>query len=291
MLVAIWVTLRFIHFTALILALGCAISTCWLAPDAFKPVLARRVWRLWRMALVANLVSATLMLAVQGGMMAGGWGDVISPTIWQAVLTTQFGGVWLWQIILSTISLAVLLLKPYRVGALLMVLLMGQVVLLAGVGHAVMAEGARGAFQQINHAIHLLSAAWWMGGLLPLLACMRLACKPRWRESAIRAMMRFSRYGHLAVALAIVTGIVNTLLIVGFPWPVDTRYLIMLWVKAALVAMMVAIAVYNRYALVPRFSQTAGIAQRQFITLTKVEWILSLLVVACVSLFATWEPV
>ncbi len=104
-------------------------------------------------------------------------------------------------------------------------------------------------------------------------------------------MMRFSRYGHLAVALVILTGGINTLLIAGVPWPVHSRYLSMLWVKACLVAVMVIIALYNRYLLVPRFNQSQGAAQRQFITLIKVEWILSLLVVACVSLFATWEPV
>lgn len=291
MLDATWITLRFIHFAALILALGCAISASWLAPDALKPVLARRLWRLWRMSLIANLFSAALMLCIQGGMMGGGWSDAFAPAIWLAVLTTQFGGVWLWQIMLSAASLVVFLLKPYRVGALLMILLLAQVVLLAGVGHAVMAEGMRGALQRANHALHLLSAAWWMGGLLPLLACMRLTRKPRWRDGAIRAMMRFSRYGHLAVALVIVSGIINTLMIAGVPWPPDSRYLIMLWVKAALVTLMVGIALYNRYWLVPRFNQSQGAAQRQFITLIKVEWILSLLVVACVSLFATWEPV
>lgn len=290
MLDATWIALRFIHFAALILALGCAISTCWLAPDNLKPVLARRLWRLWRIALIATLLSASFMLCVQGGMMGQGWEDVFSPAIWQAVLTTQSGGVWRWQIILSAISLIVLLFSPPRVGAWLMVLQLSQIVLLAGVGHAVVAEGLRGAFQRTNHTVHLLSAAWWMGGLLPLLACMRLARKPRWRDDAIRAMMRFSRYGHLAVALVIVTGLSNTLLIAGVPWPPDSRYLRMLWVKSALVAIMVTIALYNRYVLVARFNEAGG-AQRQFITLTKLEWILSLLVVACVSLFATWEPV
>lgn len=69
MLDATWIALRFIHFAALILALGCAISTCWLAPDNLKLVLARRLWRVWRIALIATLLSASFMLCVQGGMM------------------------------------------------------------------------------------------------------------------------------------------------------------------------------------------------------------------------------
>lgn len=53
-------------------------------------------------AAVWSLISATAMLAVQGGLMGTGWADVFSPNIWQAVLQTQFGGVWLWQIVLAT---------------------------------------------------------------------------------------------------------------------------------------------------------------------------------------------
>lgn len=37
----------------------------------------------------------------RGGLMGSGWRDVISTDVWGAVLQTQFGGVWLWQIILA----------------------------------------------------------------------------------------------------------------------------------------------------------------------------------------------
>ncbi|MEA7188011.1 hypothetical protein ONJ45_27840, partial [Salmonella enterica subsp. enterica serovar Virginia] len=42
----------------------------------------------------------------------------------------------------------------------------------------------------INHALHLLCAAAWFGGLLPVVYCMRMA-QGRWRQHAISAMMRF----------------------------------------------------------------------------------------------------
>ena len=78
-----------------------------------------------------------------------------------------------------------------------MLLAMGQFVLLAGVGHAAMNDGAAGALQRINHALHLLCAA--TGWRPALLYCMHLA-KGRWRVAAIYTMMRFSRVGHYAVA-------------------------------------------------------------------------------------------
>jgi putative copper resistance protein D len=61
----------------------------------------------------------------------------------------------------------------------------------------------------------------WFGGLLPFIYCLRLA-HGRWRQAAIGTMMRFSRYGHLAVAGVIASGVINALMIQGdyfaSPW-------------------------------------------------------------------------
>ncbi|MGC6744721.1 hypothetical protein ACP0HM_08190 [Escherichia coli] len=63
--------------------------------------------------------------------------------------------------------------------------------LLAGVGHATLNEGVTEKIHQTNHAIHLICAAAWFGGLLPVLWCMQLI-KGRWRHQTIQALMRFS---------------------------------------------------------------------------------------------------
>jgi len=54
--------------------------------------------------------------------------------------------------------------------------------------------------------------------------------------------------------------------------------------------MMVAIALANRYFLVPRFRPEAGREQQIFIRMTQAEVVLGALVLAAVSLYATWEP-
>lgn len=150
--------------------------------------------------------------------MGNGWGDVVNPDIWRSVLGTQFGSVWLWQIILAALTAGTAWLAPHK-GSRLLLLAMGQFVLLAGVGHATMNEGAVGALQRLNHALHVLCAATWLGGLLPLLFCMRLA-KGQWQPAAIYTMMRFSRVGHYAVAGVVLTGVFNALFILGIdiPW-------------------------------------------------------------------------
>lgn len=137
-----------------------------------------------------SLISATAMLAVQGGLMGTGWADVFSPNIWQAVLQTQFGGVWLWQIVLALVTLIVALMQPRNMPRLLFMLTTAQFILLAGIGHATLNEGVTAKIHQTNHAIHLICAAAWFGGLLPVLWCMQLI-KGRWRHQAIQALMRF----------------------------------------------------------------------------------------------------
>ncbi|MFB5743482.1 copper homeostasis membrane protein CopD [Cedecea sp. S5-13] len=290
MLSAFYIALRFVHFTALMVLLGSAICCSLLAPQRFKPILVRRLRAQWRPAVWLSLVSACLLFMAQAGLMGDGWRDVISPDVWQAVLSTRFGSVWIWQLLLAVVTLAVVLIGPRAMQGLLLLFAAAQLIVLAGVGHAAMHDGALGAFQRINHAIHLLSAAWWVGGLLPLLVCMHMAHKPRWRGPAITAMMRFSRYGHLAVAVVLVTGVVNSLLILGWSLPLESGYLRLLALKAGLVLVMVTLALINRYMLVPRFDAAQAGAQRRFIQLTWLEVILSVAVLLLVSIFATWEP-
>ena len=271
MLAFTWVALRFIHFTALMLVFGCALYGAWLAPVSVRRLMMRRFLRLQRHAATWSFISATLMLAIQGGLMGSGWRDVVSTDVWLAVLQTQFGGVWLWQIILALVTLVVTIMVPRSMPRLLLMLTIAQFILLAGVGHATLHCGIPGAIQQVNHALHLVCAAAWFGGLLPVLYCMRMA-QGRWREQAISTMMRFSRYGHLFV----------------IPWHMAYGRLLLL--KGALVMLMVAIALVNRYVLVPRMRQDNRGMTLYFIWMTELEWGIGAVVLAIVSLFATLEP-
>lgn len=288
MLALVYVVLRFIHFGALMLIFGNALYSVWFAPSSLQRLMTRRFQRQQKIAALISLTTALLMLGIQGGLMGNGWSDVFIPGIWRSVLNTQFGSVWLWQIILAAITAGAAWLAPQK-GSRLLLLAMGQFVLLAGVGHAAMNEGVTGALQRLNHAVHLLCAATWVGGLLPLLFCMRLA-KGHWQTSAIYTMMRFSRVGHYAVAGVMLTGIINALFITGFRVSWNTDYVQLLLFKCALVGLMVVIALVNRYFLVPRFQTGAGREQQIFIRMTQAEVVLGALVLATVSLFATWEP-
>lgn len=220
--------------------------------------------------------------------MGDGWADVWQPAVWQAVAGTRFGGVWIWQILLAWIGLAVVWIRPRHGARQLVALLAAQLLLSAGVGHAAMHDGLLGALQRTNHAVHLFCVASWFGGLLPFIYCLRLA-QGRWRQAAVYTMARFSRYGHLAVAGTLASGAINALLIQGgmigaSPWG---RLLL---IKCALVAGMVVIALVNRYVLVPRMSASGSRAESLILRTTQAEIGLGALALLAVSLFATWEP-
>ena len=74
-------SLKFIHFTSLMLVFGFAMYGAWLAPLTIRRLLTKRFLRLQQHAAVWSLISATAMLAVQGGLMGAGWSDVFSPNI------------------------------------------------------------------------------------------------------------------------------------------------------------------------------------------------------------------
>ncbi|HAB5713466.1 TPA: copper homeostasis membrane protein CopD [Salmonella enterica] len=289
MLTFVWITLRFIHFASVMLVYGCALYGAWLAPASIRRLMTRLFLHLQQHAAAWSVISAAFMLAVQGGLMGGGWPDVFFVSVWGAVLQTRFGAVWIWQIILALVTLAVVVIAPVKMQRRLLILTVAQFILLAGVGHATMRDGVAGTLQQINHALHLLCAAAWFGGLLPVVYCMRMA-QGRWRQHAISAMMRFSRYGHFFVAGVLLTGIGNTLFITGFTAIWQTTYGQLLLLKCALVVLMVAIALTNRYVLVPRMRQENPRTDLWFVRMTQIEWGVGGIVLAIVSLFATLEP-
>jgi putative copper resistance protein D len=287
----LWIGLRALHFLSVLLLAGSAFYTALLAPRRYRPLLSQRLALLLRTSALLSLFSALLMLATQTGLMSGDWRNVSDSATWQAVLSTRFGRVWRWEITFALLSTLALLLRGTLRQNLLLCSGLLQLVALAGVGHAAMRDGWPGLLQQGNHALHLIAAAFWAGGLLPLLLLMREARQIAFRTDAIRCMMRFSRYGHLAVALALLTGIINSVLIAGSPlhWQA-TLWSELLVVKVLLVMLMIAIALTNRYLLVPRFRLAASNAAHLFIRLTQLELLLAIIVIGLVSVFATLSP-
>lgn len=289
-LTSFYILCRWLHFAALMSLVGAGVYTTLLAPARYRADLTRRLMPTLVVACWLTLLSAVLLLAAQTGKMGEGWQDTLDVDIWLAVLQTQFGRVWQLQLALAALGCLALLLRGAPRQRTLLLCAALQLAGLAFTGHATMLEGAAGLFQRVNQMVHLLSAAFWAGGLLPVIVLMQEVRRPQQRYDAVRTLMRFSRYGHLAVVLVVVSGAVNGLLLLGWPPASFRLYSQLLLLKTLLVGAMIGIALYNRYWLVPRFQRSGEKAQQQFINSTLAEIGLAAAVLMAVGVFATLEP-
>ncbi|MFK3840806.1 copper homeostasis membrane protein CopD [Serratia sp. NPDC087055] len=291
-LATLFVLCRFVHFAAVMLMFGTSLFTALLSPQRLSPYLTRDVRPLLVSCTWLAGLSAVALLAIQAGQMGDGWADTWRLEVWWAVLGTTFGEVWRWHLGISLLALLSLWLAEPRRTQLLALLSTLLLVSMAFIGHAAMHEGILGVLHRFNHALHLLAAGYWFGSLLPLLVCLRYLAQPQSRSDAITTLIRFSRWGHLAVALVVLTGVINSLIILG-SWPlnVDSPYQRLLLFKTALVALMVMVALANRYAIVPAMSSMPRLAQRGLVLACWTEVGLGAGVLLLVSLFATYAPV
>ena len=279
---------------AAMLAFG-ASAYLWLyTPDALRRSLAPAVGRLVATASVIALVTAILWLQLEAASMADDWNAATDPGVVGAVLTdTAFGNAWIARLVLAA---ALVLAAFLRRGHWTTICILSGLLLasLALVGHAAMQTGAEGVLHRADHAVHLLAAGAWLGGLAPFLLCLGAYSDARRRREAVGAMMRFSFFGHFVVAAIVGTGIVNIALTSGrAQLPPTTPYRALLDMKIAIVAAMIAIAVFNRYRLVPRLVPRLKRMEDPTATLrltSVVEVVLGTIVVAIVSVFALLDP-
>jgi putative copper resistance protein D len=189
-------------------------------------------------------------------------------TLVAVVFATRFGKVWQAQAALSLLLAAVLpvALTFARRRACYVGTLLGSgglLVGLASVGHATMVSGISGAFHLANHSLHVMAAAAWLGGLLPLafvLAAAHRNASGPWSSMARRCLGSFSKMGYVAVAVLMLTGLGNAgFLIRDTHALLITDYGHVLLLKVGLFALMLAFAARNRFALMPRLASPGAV--------------------------------
>jgi len=159
-------------------------------------------------------------------------------------------------------------------------------------GHANMHEGVRGVLHHGNDALHILAAGFWLGSLVMLPSCLAHLARPATRPEATIALRRFSSAGHGAVALVLVSGIANTLLILGhLPLDASSPYQRLLALKIVLVMAMIGVALANRYVFMPRLGDDPVRAVARIRHGTFAELALGGGVLALVSWFGLLDPV
>jgi copper resistance protein D len=275
---------------ATMMAFGASAYLWFYAPDTLRHALSPPARRLIAASSLIALLTAVVWLALEAASMADDWSAAFDPGVVAAVLTdTSFGHAWIVRLVLAA---ALVVAAFARRDHWPMIVILSALLLasLALVGHAVMQTGAEGVLHRANHAVHLLTAGAWLGGLVPFLLCLALYADDTLRRDALGAMMRFSFFGQFVVAALVLTGIVNVALVSGHaPFPPATPYRELLDAKIVLVAGMIALALFNRFVVAPRLAKgTMALHVLRATSLLEVG--LGTIVVALVSVFALLDP-
>lgn len=133
---------------------------------------------------------------------------------------------------------------------------------LAWMGHAAATEGALGRVHLLSDLFHVLAAAVWLGALAGFLGLLFAAPRtPEARPSLHAALARFAGIGSAVVAVLILTGSVNSWILVGpdrFESLWTTSYGRLLSLKVLLFLVMLGLAASNRYRLTPALGRSLG---------------------------------
>jgi putative copper resistance protein D len=282
---------RFAHFLAAMLAFGMSAYLWLYAPERLRLALSPVVRRLALIASLVALITAVAWLALESASMADDWSAAIDPQAIGAVLTdTAFGHAWAAHLILAAALVAVVIFEPSARWVATAVASAALLASLGLVGHAAVQTGAEGILHRVNHAVHLLTAGAWIGGLVPFAMCLSAYRRDDLRKDAVRAMMSFSFWGQFIVAAIVLSGAVNIALTSGrAPIPPTTPYRALLVAKIIIVGIMIALAIVNRYVLAPRLKSSATALAALRLT-SAAEVALGCVVIALVSVFALLDP-
>jgi putative copper resistance protein D len=259
------VVARLLHFAAVTALAGVSFFPLYAYANAEPIVLLR--WRqgVLLAAAVAALLSGILWFVFSVANMSGTLADVADrDVLWTVLNETSFGRVWTARMLLAVIVLVVISRRfASTVGPqpdwIMPSLTAALLASLAGVGHSQIEEGMAGVIHVTSDTAHLLAAGAWLGGLLPL--GFILAHDGRETDTARatdldEVLLRFSGMGYIAVATLIGSGLANGWLLIGSVSGLfATPYGQLLLVKLALFAGMLALAVSNRFWIVPSLTK------------------------------------
>jgi putative copper resistance protein D len=297
---------RLLHYAAVTTLAGVAFFPLYAYSSAEPAELSRRRQAVLLAAAVGAVLSGMLWFVFAVANMSGALADVADREVVGTVLSdTAFGGVWMARMLLAAVIVAVTSVGPSRMpiaGRDLVMAFLAAVLLasLAGTGHALIEEGLTGIIHIASDTAHLLAAGAWLGGLVPLGFILLDASlgKGGPMVDVDRILLRFSGMGYVAVAILVVSGLVNSWSLVGSVTRLlTTVYGQILLGKLALFAAMLALAAVNRFWIVPRMVDTrADTAWHQSAWLGRLryhvmgEQFLGLMILLAVSVLGTMGP-
>lgn len=305
MLEAAVVLLRSLQYTGAMILLGSSLFFAFALPRSGRGSVAALPW------VRAVLVTAGVLLALTSLLQIAAQSIQLSDSVSEGLKLETLSAVvsYMPQGKMAVVRaaaataavLALLLLRPDR-ARFVTAASFGTIATasLAWMGHAAATEGSLGRVHLLSDLLHVLAAAVWLGALAGFLGLLLAAPKtPEAGASLHVALARFAGIGSAVVAVLILTGTVNSWILVG-PEHLEslwtTPYGRLLSLKVLLFLVMLGLAASNRYRLTPALGRSLGsrigsdterAALRRSIT---VETALGIAVLLLVAWFGTLAP-
>lgn len=266
-----------------------------------------RVWprRLLITASILAAFGAALGLVAQTSVMAGSITEGIKPASLGFMITgTSLGPAFILRAVVAVAALGLLVLTPSSRLQWIVLVIAGLIVSasFAWTGHGAATEGPGHYPHLVGAILHSWAAALWLGALAALLtmAARHRPGDPLSDRALHQALHGFSGVGTVAVAVLILSGLVNSWFMVGIDQIgglVTTPYGWLLLGKLGLFGAMLALAASNRFRLTPDMANALDgpddlrVAVARLKRSLAVETLLALALLAIVAVMGTLAPV
>ena len=271
---------------------GAFAFTSFLTPSILFSVVHPVLRGLERAAVPLLVATVTASLPIEVAQIGDGWASVSDvSTFWSVLFDTSVGSAWQVEAGAALLLVLACFWRGRGRRAAIALAAGGVLTTLSLTGHAAIHEGWLGLAHHANDALHVLAAGAWLGALLPLLPLLNHVDGTDLGQRAVTALRRFSTAGHVTVSLVLATGATNTALVLGrVPTDWSRPYQAMLSAKIVLVALMVCLAVVNRYVFVRRMGQDRRRGTEKVKAVTLIEIGLGASVLGLVAVFGMLEP-
>lgn len=294
-----FIAVRWGIYSSLGLFFGIAAFSLYASPE-------RQVWKAKRLLLVTGFFAVGFSMAGFALMVAEMAGTTVSnldPELARSILQdTPVGQAFLART--AALGLAILIVaatgSTTTAGKLATSGLTGAALgSLAWNGHGAASEGWIAWPHLVADVVHLLTAGAWLGAIACLLGLVARQWVTHGDLSAARkSLVEFAPVGTWLVALLVLTGAVNTavLLVAAEPnEPEQSGWLVLLAAKLGVFAMMLGLAALHRFRLAPELdaaveSGQIRTARRKLTTSLSLELIGGLAILAAVAWLGVLEP-
>lgn len=258
------ISLRLLQYTGAMVLLGSSLFFLYALPRTGAAAAAGQSWtrRVLLGGALVLAITSLLQIVAQSVQLSASMAEGLKLETLSAVVSYMpQGKAAVVRAVAASAALVALLLLRGR-ARLIAGASLGAIatVSLAWMGHAAATEGSLGQVHLASDVLHVLAAAIWIGALTGFLALLLVRPKSHEARAGLYAALAgFAGIGSAMVALLILTGLVNSWILVG-PDRLDSLwtspYGRLLGLKVMAFLAMLGLAAVNRYRLTPALGRS-----------------------------------